>query len=426
MTISSSNSGRWSLTRPDLHPTATFAAVLFALSLAGGTPARAETIANPATPANGAMVLPLAELWRLGGESDADEEFFGVISDIAVAANGDVHLLDAQLHEVRVFDAEGGYLRTFGREGEGPGEFRRPRNLVLLADGTVGVVQPRPAAVVRFTPEGEPAGQLSMPSPEDGGFMFVDEARSRGGHLVVSGMNMKFGEGERSRTARLMAVAADGSLGAEFVRTEDEFNMARIELDEADFERGWSLAPDGRVVHRDGFDYELTVFAADGTEDRVVTRAYEPLVRADAEREERREELAGRMRFRGRGRDLEISVEVSPVAPAIRWMAHHDDGSLWVLNERAYRARRDGELGTFDVFDRDGHYVRQVTLQGEGDFEEDRILLVGERIFVITQFQSAMQAMFGSADEDEDLDDDDLTPMEVICYGVDWGEGAGR
>jgi hypothetical protein len=401
-------------------------------ALVAGMPgvAAQEVISNPATPANGSTVLRLAKLWSLGGESDADEEFFGVISDVAVATNGDVHLLDAQLHEVRVFDADGGYLRTFGREGEGPGEFRNPRNLVLLSDGSVGVVQPRPAAVVRFTPEGESAGTLSLPNAEDGGFMFIDEARSRAGHLMVSGMNMQFREGSRSRTSRLMAVGPDGSLGAEFLRRESEMNMARIVIDETDFTQAWSLAPDGRVVYRDGFDYRFTTYAPDGSIDRMVERESEPLVRSDAEKKARSEELSRRMRFRGRGRgpgrDLEVHVEVSDVEPAIRWFAHHDDGSLWVLGNRSFRNRKQGELGTFDVFDLDGRFVRTVTLLGDGDFEEDRILLAGERIFVITQFRSSMAAMAGNASEEEEPDDDDLVPMEVICYGVDWGKVAGR
>ena len=83
-------------------------------------------VENPAQPSNGAQTVSLEELWRLGGETDSDEEFFGVISQIATDPSGNVYLLDQQLNEVKIFAADGSYVRTIGREGEGPGEFRNP------------------------------------------------------------------------------------------------------------------------------------------------------------------------------------------------------------------------------------------------------------------------------------------------------------
>lgn len=53
----------------------------------------------------------------------------------------EVFLLDQQLSEVKVFDSAGQWLRTMGREGEGPGEFRGPVDLALLPGGQVGVLQ---------------------------------------------------------------------------------------------------------------------------------------------------------------------------------------------------------------------------------------------------------------------------------------------
>ena len=67
---------------------------------------------NPAEPMLPPTTMQPEPLWRVGGDTDAEGEFFGVISDIEIAPNGDVYLLDMQLDEVKVFSGGGEYLRT--------------------------------------------------------------------------------------------------------------------------------------------------------------------------------------------------------------------------------------------------------------------------------------------------------------------------
>jgi hypothetical protein len=50
------------------------------------------------------------------------------------SVGGDVYVLNSGTHEVRVYSSTGQHLRTIGREGGGPGEFRVPLNLWHVAD----------------------------------------------------------------------------------------------------------------------------------------------------------------------------------------------------------------------------------------------------------------------------------------------------
>ena len=71
---------------------------------------------------NGELPLLVEEL-RIGsvnGTCDAFGQAFSVTVDDA----GRIYMADFQANEIRVFDAQGECIRTFGREGEGPGEFR--------------------------------------------------------------------------------------------------------------------------------------------------------------------------------------------------------------------------------------------------------------------------------------------------------------
>ncbi len=162
-------------------------------------------VENPAEGIHSPATIELEELWRLGGDSEEDGEFFGVLIDATVGPNGDVYLLDQQLAEVSVFDAGGEYLRTIGHEGEGPGEFRRPVGIFFFPEGDLGVVQSRPARIVRLDTDGVPGPIFPVPGPEEGGFRRIQSARFRGGMLGIVGVSMKRSDVGGERSTRLLA-----------------------------------------------------------------------------------------------------------------------------------------------------------------------------------------------------------------------------
>jgi len=69
-----------------------------------------------------------------------------------VVGDGGVFVGDALRSEVVVFDRSGGYLRTIGRQGDGPGEFRRVSSLFMVR-GELWVYDVRAARISRFDPE---------------------------------------------------------------------------------------------------------------------------------------------------------------------------------------------------------------------------------------------------------------------------------
>ena len=74
------------------------------------------------------------------GTMDGEEPYqLHTVSDAARAGNGQILILNTSTSEVRVFDAKGRYLRSLGRRGQGPGEFRYPTEIRVLADDSVMV-----------------------------------------------------------------------------------------------------------------------------------------------------------------------------------------------------------------------------------------------------------------------------------------------
>ncbi len=69
----------------------------------------------------------------IGDDASNPDQVFYRASGVAADDVGTIYVLDSGSHRIQVFDAEGGYLRTLGQEGQGPGELATPSNLVIGA-----------------------------------------------------------------------------------------------------------------------------------------------------------------------------------------------------------------------------------------------------------------------------------------------------
>ena len=77
--------------------------------------------------------IELVEDLVIGGDTEDSNYAFYRASDIEVAADGRIFVHDTGNHRVQVFDGNGAYIRTIGREGSGPGEISRGGRLAIAA-----------------------------------------------------------------------------------------------------------------------------------------------------------------------------------------------------------------------------------------------------------------------------------------------------
>jgi len=106
------------------------------------------------TPPNGAAgpTHVVEEELRIGVREGGDRNSFGLIRSVAVLTDGRVAVADAQAEEVRLFTGDGAHQRTFGGEGQGPGELEGMQG-VYVQDGMLRVPEQGNARLSVFDPD---------------------------------------------------------------------------------------------------------------------------------------------------------------------------------------------------------------------------------------------------------------------------------
>lgn len=64
---------------------------------------------------------------------------FAAPENVAVDADGNLYVTDMFNNRVEVFDADGNFIRAWGKQGDRPGYFSRPKGIAIDADGHVWV-----------------------------------------------------------------------------------------------------------------------------------------------------------------------------------------------------------------------------------------------------------------------------------------------
>jgi hypothetical protein len=386
-------------------------------------PSSAEPVrvTNGAQPTNGSRTLILEELWTVGGEDS--EFFFGLINRVLIDDQENIYLLDGQLSEVQVISPEGEFLRTLGREGDGPGEFRGPSEMCFLPDGSLGVLQGIPGKVIRLNREdGTPAGSWPLSDPDTGGFLQMQGMRVGGGHVMVSGSHQVFDQetGHIQRDNFLSYVDVQtGLLGKEITRRKVQLDLSNLRLDENDLVGGpegrYDVLPDGRtVVAIPRNEYEVSIFAPDGSLECVFTREFTSWQRDEhasniwkriLDQVERTQAPGSKISWE----ETEQDVQALFVGP---------DGDIWIQNSRGRWEPPEGVFTTFDVFTTEGVFKEEVRFVCEGDPRRDMLFFSGkDLVFKIGEFWDAALSQFGGAGSTSS-DDEEPAPVTVTCYRI--------
>ncbi|HEX9699805.1 MAG TPA: NHL repeat-containing protein [Acidobacteriota bacterium] len=106
--------------------------------------------------------LQLTEELTIGAEPVTPETAFYNPKALGFDFTGNVFVLDADNHRVQVFDPRGGFLRSFGEAGVGPGQLQDPQGMFVHPDGRVWVADTSNRRLQPYSPSGVPLDTIAL------------------------------------------------------------------------------------------------------------------------------------------------------------------------------------------------------------------------------------------------------------------------
>ena len=284
-------------------------------------------------------------------------EEFGGVSSVALGPNEEIFVADRRNYEVKVFGLDGAHLRTFGREGEGPGEFQSLNSLAWAGDRLLSF-DPDQGRIGEWSAQGEWLGQRRTRTGVTGTSDLVrlypvgpDEVF----RFALPGLERRYvGMNSRGETGDTLAWLRGPSSGPPaYIECKYEGGIAFFEVPFAP-QFLQHPGPGGVLYSALTSDYRIFVTRSDGAEVlRVIER---PLPGESFSNEEWRAANAEYYQWREtrRGASCDPREPARPDAkPFIEDLFVAPDGKLWVEIVRTTGNR-------WEVFDNEGKLLASV------------------------------------------------------------------
>src|SRR5688500_9306478 len=150
---------------------------------------------------------------RIIPDETRPETLFGRVRGTVRLGDGRVAVLDIGRHRVQLFAPDGAFLRSIGRQGQGPGELAQPWRLIRAAGDTIGVYDME-GHLELLSLTGEGSRRVRLPPTADGGMAQVLGSFAAGDYLAI--LNEFPGavqEGTIPLYTRLLVMSARGDSG---------------------------------------------------------------------------------------------------------------------------------------------------------------------------------------------------------------------
>jgi|GEM_PF-658226 len=296
--------------------------------------------------------LRLVPELTIGKESDSEDAMIFTLRGFRVDDHGTIYVLDDKVDRIKVYGPDGAHLRTFGRKGQGPGEFGTLNRIDMTAEGNLYLQDLGNNRVAVYSPDGECLRETPLTKwrpfglvPDSRGFAYGDVLDMERG---IAHILLKLDRNnEKVATAATLTILSNPSE-----------SMAPVEF----FRIIYQVDREDRLIWASTGEYVFHVVDADGKPVKTIERDY----RTRGYTKEEKRELE-KSRFGESGPPQGAVLFYSDHRPVLDSFVVDDEGNIFA---RTNDLDADGAV-IHEVFDKDGRFFARFTLP-----EEERLTVV--------------------------------------------------
>jgi hypothetical protein len=326
------------------------------LAIQAGKPAWKGTVStedgikvakNPSEPLYGEFVFDLKEELRLGGDPAREASYFPKGAMLSVDGAGNLYVTDWGNRRVQMFDKGGAFVRTIGRQGQGPGEYMSAGYVHIEADGNIWV-EGGPQWVV-FSKDG-----LFLKNVVVSKFMRQKMLGPGGSFIGTTQPSAAQGDPKHE----LIKVESDGKTFRTIAEFRGELSQAKRAISYHSYSNSIAFAPVGPDAFVYGFTDEYKLYVADfeGRTTLVMTKDEKPQSISGSEKDETRKN--GVWAVTG-SNNPEEGIFFPDHRPYFGRLMADDAGRIYVFRSKSI-LEKDVPIRV-DVFSREGIYLYRMT-----------------------------------------------------------------
>ncbi len=316
-----------------------------------------EIVHNPDTPVHPGKTVVLEEELVIRGEDEHGKIRLFRPGRFAVNQNGQIYIADPSDQAIKVFDADGKYVKTIGSKGGGPGEFQGIIDLRFLPDGRFAALDFRSRRLSIFDENGE---FLTSFNGENSSFnILLTTDSSITCDVGVYGENRQlFVKSFNFSGKELLSIGEFTPVGLKILQKgKVSFAIAvpysPRSVFAGDQNRQW-------LYHCLNNKYLIEVYDRSGKLFRKIERTYEPVPYT----EEEKSEFLADMKKNPNKVFFEMAKKLD--LPKVKTVTEHmlvdDQGNLWVGTHEE-REENGTVVTAWDIFDSNGYYDARVWLE---------------------------------------------------------------
>ncbi len=280
------------------------------------------------------------------GKAGGDENYvFSALRSVQVDNEENIFVLDRKDGKIKAFDKEGKHLRTFGKKGQGPGEFQVPTRMYMTRGGKLAIFDNGNKRIAEYSLTGECLNEISTAKWD-----FLQVRVDSRSHIYADSLIFS----EKGVSEKLLKFDSKLNLSASIAEVHSDIALPRLNPMADRFV--YDISNEDNLIWAFTTKYEIQVLNSEGKTIRKIIKDYDPIKITEKDKKEIINERYGKS-----GAPQGIILEFPAYYSPINTIVADDRGRIYV------RTNEKDEKGNYliDVFDSGGVGLTRFSLPNE-------------------------------------------------------------